>query len=87
MTYRRNCGFRVEDSERDLSAQFIEMDEQFFTPTMMQYSNNNSNSRRQKDEKKPRPMSMYASISSNNDNNNDDDGGVGLGIRVSEFGT
>ncbi|KAI8075403.1 autophagy-related protein 13-domain-containing protein [Gilbertella persicaria] len=37
VTYRRNCDFRVEDTERDLSAQFIDMDEQFFTPTMAKY--------------------------------------------------
>ncbi|KAF1803452.1 hypothetical protein FB192DRAFT_1279402 [Mucor lusitanicus] len=35
--YRRNCDFRIEDAERDLSAQFIDMDEQFFTPTMAKY--------------------------------------------------
>ncbi|KAI9478374.1 MAG: autophagy-related protein 13-domain-containing protein, partial [Benjaminiella poitrasii] len=37
VTYRRNCNFRIENSERDLSAQFIDMDEQFFTPTMLKY--------------------------------------------------
>ncbi|EPB89041.1 hypothetical protein HMPREF1544_04164 [Mucor circinelloides 1006PhL] len=37
VNYRRNCDFRIEDSERDLSAQFIDMDEQFFTPTMAKY--------------------------------------------------
>ncbi|KAG0952632.1 hypothetical protein G6F29_001125 [Rhizopus arrhizus] len=37
VTYRRNCDFKVEDRERDLSAQFIDMDEQFFTPTMTKY--------------------------------------------------
>lgn len=37
VNYRRSCDFRIEDSERDLSAQFIDMDEQFFTPTMAKY--------------------------------------------------
>ncbi|CAO3642403.1 unnamed protein product [Mucor fragilis] len=37
VNYRRNCDFRTEDAERDLSAQFIDMDEQFFTPTMAKY--------------------------------------------------
>ncbi|OBZ85789.1 Autophagy-related protein 13 [Choanephora cucurbitarum] len=37
VSYRRNCDFRVEDTERDLSAQFIDMDEKFFTPTMTKY--------------------------------------------------
>ncbi|KAI7906082.1 autophagy-related protein 13-domain-containing protein [Cokeromyces recurvatus] len=37
VNYRRNCDFRIEDTERDLSAQFIDMDEQFFTPTMLKY--------------------------------------------------
>ncbi|CAO3678267.1 unnamed protein product [Rhizopus stolonifer] len=33
VTYRRNCDFKVEDRERDLSAQFIDMDEHYFTPS------------------------------------------------------
>ncbi|CDH52478.1 autophagy protein [Lichtheimia corymbifera JMRC:FSU:9682] len=32
--YRKNCDFRVEDSERDLSARMMDLHEQFFTPTM-----------------------------------------------------
>ncbi|KAI9488025.1 autophagy-related protein 13-domain-containing protein [Zychaea mexicana] len=35
--YRKNCDFRLEDSERDLSARMIDMDEHFFTPTMVQH--------------------------------------------------
>lgn len=54
VTYRRNCDFKVEDSERDLSAQFIDMDEQFFTPTMAKY---------QQEYAKPRPVSMYSPTS------------------------
>lgn len=50
MTYRRNCDFEVEDVERDLSAQFIDMDEQFFTPTMAKY---------QQEYTSKRPVSMY----------------------------
>lgn len=50
VTYRRNCDFRVEDSERDLSAQFIDMDEHFFTPTMAKY---------QQEYTRPRPVSSY----------------------------
>ncbi|KAG1464155.1 hypothetical protein G6F46_005360 [Rhizopus delemar] len=42
VTYRRNCAFKVEDRERDLSAQFIDMDEQFFTPTMTKYQHTKS---------------------------------------------
>lgn len=34
MQYRKNCDFRVEDSERDLSARMMDLHEQFFTPTM-----------------------------------------------------
>jgi hypothetical protein len=55
VTYRRNCDFKVEDAERDLSAQFIDMDEQFFTPTMAKY---------QQEYTTKRPVSMYASSSS-----------------------
>jgi hypothetical protein len=56
VTYRRNCDFKVEDSERDLSAQFIDMDEQFFTPTMAKYQQQEyttTNTTRQ------RPVSAY----------------------------
>ncbi|KAI7893288.1 autophagy-related protein 13-domain-containing protein [Mucor mucedo] len=53
VTYRRNCDFKVEDAERDLSAQFIDMDEQFFTPTMAKY---------QQEFARPRPVSMYSPI-------------------------
>lgn len=49
--YRRNCDFKVEDRERDLSAQFIDMDEQFFTPTMTKY---------QEEYSKARPTSLYS---------------------------
>ncbi|KAI8368462.1 autophagy-related protein 13-domain-containing protein [Blakeslea trispora] len=38
VSYRRNCDFRVEDTERDLSAQFIDMDEKFFIPTITKYN-------------------------------------------------
>jgi hypothetical protein len=37
VNYRRNCDFQVDDMERDLSARFIDMDEQYFTPTMAKY--------------------------------------------------
>lgn len=56
VTYRRNCDFRVEDSERDLSAQFIDMDEHFFTPTMAKYQ--------QQEYTRPRPVSAYTPSSS-----------------------
>ncbi|GAA5812067.1 hypothetical protein MFLAVUS_005516 [Mucor flavus] len=52
VSYRRNCEFKVEDSERDLSAQFIDMDEQYFTPTMAKYQ--------QEYTSKPRPVSMFS---------------------------
>lgn len=52
VNYRRNCDFKVEDSERDLSAQFIDMDEQYFTPTMAKYQ--------QEYTSKPSPVSMYS---------------------------
>lgn len=35
--YRINTNFRVEDSERDMSGRMIDMDEDFFTPTMVQH--------------------------------------------------
>ncbi|KAI8381591.1 autophagy-related protein 13-domain-containing protein [Radiomyces spectabilis] len=35
--YRKNCEFRVDDAEQDLSARFIDMDEHYFTPTMAKY--------------------------------------------------
>ena len=59
MTYRRNCDFKVEDSERDLSAQFIDMDEQFFTPTMAKY---------QQEYPRPRPVSAYSPREKNSGN-------------------
>ncbi|KAI8972334.1 autophagy-related protein 13-domain-containing protein [Pilobolus umbonatus] len=37
VVYRRNCDFKAETIERDLSAQFIDMDDQFFTPTLTKY--------------------------------------------------
>ncbi|KAF7732269.1 autophagy protein 13 [Apophysomyces ossiformis] len=55
--YRRNCNFQIEDSERDLSARFIDMDEHYFTPTMAKY-------RQEQDvrpQRKQRPYSMYES--------------------------
>src|SRR4051794_11475494 len=37
VTYRLNCNFNVDDSERDLSSRFIDMDENYFTPTMAKH--------------------------------------------------
>lgn len=37
VVYRHNCDFNAEDSERDLSSQFIDMDENYFKPTMVEY--------------------------------------------------
>ncbi|KAI9263756.1 autophagy-related protein 13-domain-containing protein [Sporodiniella umbellata] len=45
VTYRRNCDFKVEDRERDLSAKFLDMDEQFFTPTVRKYEEEYSKAR------------------------------------------
>lgn len=65
VTYRRNCDFRVEDSERDLSAQFIDMDEHFFTPTMAKYQ--------QQEYTRPRPVSAYTPSSNRRESLLDDD--------------
>ncbi|KAI8138958.1 autophagy-related protein 13-domain-containing protein [Fennellomyces sp. T-0311] len=47
--YRKNSDFRVEDSERDLSARMIDMDEDFFTPTMVKH----------RQEQRPRSVYSY----------------------------
>ncbi|KAI7856787.1 autophagy-related protein 13-domain-containing protein [Circinella umbellata] len=47
--YRKNCDFQAEDSERDLSARMIDMDEHFFTPTMVQH----------RQEQRPRSVHSY----------------------------
>ncbi|KAI9266493.1 autophagy-related protein 13-domain-containing protein [Phascolomyces articulosus] len=51
--YRKNCDFRAEDSERDLSARMIDMDEHFFTPTMVQH----------RQEQRPRSVYSYDEVS------------------------
>jgi hypothetical protein len=59
VNYRRNCDFKVEDTERDLSAQFIDMDEQFFTPTMAKYQQQQQQQQQQEAGSGSRPVSMY----------------------------
>ncbi|KAI9304061.1 autophagy-related protein 13-domain-containing protein [Cunninghamella echinulata] len=51
VNYRRNCDFKVEDSECDISARFVDMDEHYFTPTITKYQ--------QEYNIKNRPASMY----------------------------
>lgn len=67
-SYRRNCDFKVEDAERDLSAQFIDMDEQFFTPTMIKYQQQQQEERYRKSGNKSstRPVSMFEKSRSDN---------------------
>ena len=50
--YRKNCDFQAEDSERDLSARMIDMDEHFFTPTMVQH----------RQEQRPRSVHSYEEV-------------------------
>ncbi|KAG0198322.1 autophagy protein 13 [Mortierella sp. GBA30] len=38
VTYRSNCGFHVDESEAVLSSRFIDMDENYFTPTIVTHS-------------------------------------------------
>ncbi|ORZ12262.1 autophagy-related protein 13-domain-containing protein [Absidia repens] len=54
VNYRRNCDFKVDDSEKDISARFVDMDEQFFTPTVAKYQQNYRTS-----PTRQRPSSMY----------------------------
>lgn len=50
----------MEDKERDLSAQFIDMDEQFFTPTMAKYQQQLRQSPKSDTSRKnTRPASMF----------------------------
>ncbi|KAI8093847.1 autophagy-related protein 13-domain-containing protein [Halteromyces radiatus] len=58
VNYRRNCDFKIEDSERDISDRFVDMDEQFFTPTIEKYQQGYHTPSR------PRPLSMHDSRSS-----------------------
>lgn len=37
VSYRQNCRFRVDDTETLLSSRFIDMDENYFTPTMARF--------------------------------------------------
>lgn len=59
VNYRRNCDFRIEDSERDLSAQFIDMDEQFFTPTMAKYQQQQQQQQQQKQKQQQQNADEY----------------------------
>lgn len=38
VTYRSNCEFQVEESEAIMSSKFIDMDENYFTPTIVAHS-------------------------------------------------
>ncbi|KAI8645677.1 autophagy-related protein 13-domain-containing protein [Parasitella parasitica] len=57
--YRRNCDFRIEDSERDLSAQFIDMDEQFFTPTMAKYQQQKQKQKQRQEQQRQQDSDEY----------------------------
>ena len=50
--YRKNSDFRVEECERDLSARMIDMDEHFFTPTMVKH----------RQEQRPRSVYSYDEV-------------------------
>ncbi|KAI8988522.1 autophagy-related protein 13-domain-containing protein [Mycotypha africana] len=60
--YRRNCDFKIEDTEKDLSSHFIDMDEQFFTPTLAKYQ---QQQQQQQSSNRPstRPVSMLSNRS------------------------
>ncbi|KAG0342077.1 autophagy protein 13 [Podila horticola] len=47
VTYRSNCDFHVDESEAVLSSRFIDMDENYFTPTIVTHSQESVKSRRQ----------------------------------------
>jgi xanthine dehydrogenase molybdopterin-binding subunit B len=38
VTYRSHCEFQVEESEAVMSSKFIDMDENYFTPTIVAHS-------------------------------------------------
>ncbi|KAF9211539.1 autophagy protein 13 [Podila verticillata] len=46
VTYRSNCDFHVDESEAVLSSRFIDMDENYFTPTIVTHSQESVKSQR-----------------------------------------
>ncbi|KAF9954262.1 autophagy protein 13 [Mortierella alpina] len=46
VTYRSNCEFHVDESEAVLSSRFIDMDENYFTPTIVTHSQESGRSSR-----------------------------------------
>ncbi|KAF9934498.1 autophagy protein 13 [Mortierella alpina] len=46
VTYRSNCEFHVDESEAVLSSRFIDMDENYFTPTIVTHSQESARSSR-----------------------------------------
>ncbi|KAI8337706.1 autophagy-related protein 13-domain-containing protein [Chlamydoabsidia padenii] len=59
VNYRRNCDFKVDEYEKDIGARFVDMDEQFFTPTIARYQQNYRET-----PTRQRPSSMYDSRTS-----------------------